>query len=105
MAKKVLEYAQRTLFSHLQLYLNCLSTKQARREKPIQIPKEVPQKSMAFGLEDQCNDLGENFEDGSPSKILDADQTQMDGVNDSAGFGSPAEGEKPPENLESIKSQ
>ena len=105
-AKRVLEYAQRTLFSHLQLYLNCLSSKQARKEKPIQIPMEVPQKSCFFGLDGNgTKPLDEDFAEGSPDKILDADKTEMDGVNDSAGFGATPDGEKPSEPMESLKSQ
>ena len=40
--KSVLEYTKNTLFGHMQLYLQCLKKKQARREKPIKIMAQIP---------------------------------------------------------------
>lgn len=39
---RILEYMQRTLFAHLQLYLNCLGQKQEKRDKPVNIMVQVP---------------------------------------------------------------
>ena len=54
----IVDYCHRTLFSHLQLYLSCLKSKQPRRDKPIQILASVPQRAAACGLDtEQCVEL------------------------------------------------
>lgn len=55
----IVQYAKTQLFSHLQLYLRCLSSKQARRQKPIKILASVPQvMELSGGLEsDQCKEV------------------------------------------------
>jgi hypothetical protein len=40
--KSIMEYTKNTLFGHMQLYLQCLKKKQARREKPIKIMAQIP---------------------------------------------------------------
>ena len=63
---------KRTLFSHLNLYLACLSAKQNRREKPLTIIASIPQQACAGGLDGaECKqipeDEGEEHEDLGPA--------------------------------------
>jgi len=53
-----LDYAHRTLFSHIQLYLACLRRKQVNREKQITIMANVPQTAKTGGLDcDNCKEV------------------------------------------------
>lgn len=68
----ILQYVKRTLFSHLNLYLACLSAKQNRREKPLTIIASIPQQACAGGLDgSECKqipeDEGEEHEDLGPA--------------------------------------
>ena len=73
-ATAIMDYAKRTLFSHLQLYLTCLGNKQARRDKPISIPVEVPQR--AAGLDADCIEVTEDLDNPDALQVLDVDQSQ-----------------------------
>ena len=57
-AEKILEYARRTIFGHLLLFMSCIQQKkQQDRVKPSQILLEVPQE--CFGLDD-CKLINED---------------------------------------------
>ena len=87
----ILDYCHRTLFSHLHLYLSCLSAKQPRKAKPVVIMNSIPQFALAGGLESahckQVNDSeGEGEEEGQ--HIVEAD---MEGMEGEMGEGEEAE--------------
>ena len=76
---RILDYMQRTLFSHLQLYLNCLGQKQEKRDKPVKIMIQVPQRAPAGGLEGQgCIELQDDFDGANDSHILNAEGPPAD---------------------------
>ena len=61
----------------MQLYLQCLKLKQARREKPITIMAQVPQLAPAGGLvSDECKEIGDEEEGGDAG----IDAIQLEGT-------------------------
>lgn len=79
--KIVMDYMHRILFSNLHLYLKCLKSKQARRDKPIQIMASVPQKAVAGGLESKdCKEINDQ-EEGIPNVDQPNPEGTVDGMS------------------------
>lgn len=58
--KTILDFTQRTLFAHLNLFLACMSAKQHRRQKPLKIYQSIPQQTPKGGLVSaQCKEIVE----------------------------------------------
>ena len=61
---QILAHARRTIFSHLQLYITCMSMrKQETSVKRIEIYSEVPQMCSAPDLETDCKEIVEEKEE------------------------------------------
>ena len=88
--KIVMDYMHRILFANLHLYLKCLKSKQARRDKPIQILASVPQQAVAGGLDSaDCKEITDQ-EEGIPT----VDQPNPEGtVDGQSQKGQPIEAE------------
>jgi len=80
----VLNYARRTLFMHLQLFLTCLKKKQERREKATKITLLAPQVARAGGLDAEGNIEVKEADEGAPD---DMDQNQLEGTIDQGSEG------------------
>lgn len=86
----VLDYSQRTLFAHLNLFLTCLAVKQHRKQKKIELTASVPLRAPAGGLVSaNCKEIVE--EQTLPEEhVLDLDGT---GGGQGAGDGQQEDGQ------------
>lgn len=80
-----MDYMHRILFSNLHLYLKCLKSKQARRDKPIKIMASVPQLAVAGGLESKdCKEINDQ-EEGIPNVTQANPEGTVDGMSPKQG--------------------
>ena len=69
--KQVLDYAKRTIFAHLQLYLACMArNKQATRVKRVEIFTETPQVCETADLESECREVLEDGRAATPEELV-----------------------------------
>jgi len=68
--QKTLDYAKRTIFGHLQLYLTCMNQrKQQSRIKRVEIFTETPQAHEVGDLETQCKEANDGGRMETPEDV------------------------------------